>query len=1054
MRLELHLLGSPNLIKEGRVIRPHSSKVLALLSYLVLEADRHHSREKLATLLWGESSDTRARASLRQGLYSLRQMLSNVADACLEVGEGAVAFHLHPGLWVDALEFRTLAALDTADVDVLRRAAQLYQGALLEGLMLPDSPTFEEWLFLRRDTLEQQALQTLHTLVDQLIRQGAPHEALLFAQRLVALEPLYEGAYQHLMQIHAALGDRDGMRHQYRLCVDVLARELGVKPSVETQMLYRQLRVAKANHTVFAPEAPAPQPGDQLLELPFLGREHELAALQALLNETMEGRGGVILVSGESGIGKTRLIREFLRLNAAVPAGRVLPLRSLAGQCYESEARVPYAVWADALQPFTTAEWLPLLADLPLTWRQQLARLLPALASPATESEEMTVVESRLRLLQGVVQCLAHVTRSGALLLFFDDLQWADEASIELLHYVSRHLVTSPLLLIGTYRPEATADNPQLDQLLRRVGDAVAPSLLQLAPLNRETVDRLLMGVVTPLPADLPGRLYEHSEGNPFVLTETLRMLVESGNLQRESNDLPVTVEMEMFPIPRQVHDLIRARIARLGGEQRRVLAAAAVIGRPFDMHLLRRVSGLPEPPLLQHVDQLLARAFLRESGNMLPQQSLDFQHEYIRRVIYEDLGTVQRRVLHRRTAEALLARHRSRLQAVTEEVARHFEEAVDERAVPYLVRAAQQAEGLFAYAHATELYSRALALHRSCLADEPNRRFDLLLAREALLDRQGRRAEQAKDVETLLTVAEALGDTDRMAIVYKRQVGFFTYTGRYEEAQRVGEQALALYRAAGDRAGEAETLRELGFLHWSAGDYGTALAYGRQALQLHRYLGDTGAEATALHNVAEIYRELGSPRQALELYEQALNLHWARMDRRGQGLTLYSMAHALRELGDLQGALTDYQRALALCQDSGDRLMLSRVHHTLAGLQWEIGVPDQALAHLQHALGISREIGYGPGIAYGLIALGHFYGQQSERHTARQHFEEAITWLQLTEDQVGLAETQARLDALEQDTLAGIDRPTTVGWVKSHVALAEGKVYCEFESPMARHKS
>ena len=452
-------------------------------------------------------------------------------------------------------------------------------------------------------------------------------------------------------------------------------------------------------------------------------------------------------------------------------------------------------------------------------------------------------------------------------------------------------------------------------------------------------------------------------------------------------------------------------------------------------------------------MDQLLARGFLRESSDALPQQSLDFQHEYFRRVIYEDLGTVQRRVLHRRTAEALLAIHRSTLQAVTEEVARHFEKAIDARAVPYLVRAAQQAEKLFAYAHATELYSRALALHEICLADEPSGRFDLLLAREALLDRQGRRAEQSKDIEALLTLAEALGDTDRQAVVYKLQVGFFTYTSQYGEAQYVGEQALALYRTAGDRAGEAQTLRELGFLHWSSGDYGTALAYGRQALQLHRFLGDTGAEATALHNMAEIYRELGSPGQALELYEQALNLHWAGMDPRGQGLTLYGMAHALRQRGDLQRALTDYQRAFTLCQALGDQLMLSRIHHTLASLQWEMGMQDQALAHIQHALSISREIGYAPGIAYGLITLGHFYAQQGERHTARQYFEEAIAWLRLTENQVVLTETQARLDAVENGTLADIDRSTTMGWVKSHVALAEGKVYCEFESPMARYK-
>ena len=212
----------------------------------------------------------------------------------------------------------------------------------------------------------------------------------------------------------------------------------------------------------------------------------------------------------------------------------------------------------------------------------------------------MTIAESRLRLLQGVVQSLAHLTRSAMLLLFFDDLQWADEASIELLLYVSRHLATSSLLLIGTYSPEAAADNLQLDQLLRMVSDAVLPTLLQLDPLDRQTVGRLLMDIGTALPSDLPGRFYEHSEGYPFVLKETLRTLVESGYLQREPNDQLIMAKMETFPMPQHVQDLLRERIARLGGDQKQMLAAAAVIGRPFDVHLLRRVSGLLEPLLLQ----------------------------------------------------------------------------------------------------------------------------------------------------------------------------------------------------------------------------------------------------------------------------------------------------------------------------------------------------------------------------------------------------------------------------------------------------------------------
>jgi tetratricopeptide (TPR) repeat protein len=409
---------------------------------------------------------------------------------------------------------------------------------------------------------------------------------------------------------------------------------------------------------------------------------------------------------------------------------------------------------------------------------------------------------------------------------------------------------------------------------------------------------------------------------------------------------------------------------------------------------------------------------------------------------------------LHRRAARALLALHRTRPKAVAEEVAHHYEQAGDLLAVTYLVQAAQQAAELFAYNHATDLYSRALAVQCSGLAEDLAGRFDLLLAREVVLDRQGRRAEQGNDVAELAALAERLEDAHRLAVACVRQAGFLTYTGQYAEARRAGERALALYRQAYDRAGEAQALRELGFLHWSAGDYGTALAYVHEALTLHRRLGDVDGEATALHNLAEIQRGLGSPRQALAQYEAALNLHWARQDRRRQGLTLYGMAHALRQLGDLDQALARYQGALDHCQAAGDRLMTSRVHHALASLHWEAGAPDRALDHIQQALGISQEIGYGPGIAHGLIALSDIQARRGHGDVARRHLQEAITWLRLTEDQAGLTQVQVRLSALEKGAPQELDVSTMQGWVKTHVTLTEGKVYCEFESPMAHARS
>ena len=1047
---ELRLLGPSSLTTGGQPAKLHSAKALALLAYLVLEGATPHSRAKLAGLLWGESPDAPARHSLRQVLYSLRRGVGNPIQACLVLEEETVAFEPHPDLRVDVLEFLTLATADTKDLDALRCAAHLYQGTLLEGLELADCPAFDEWLFFQRDGLEQQALGALQALVDGLLAQDNYPDALGFAQRLVTLDPLHEGAHRCLMQIHAALGDRDAVRRQYRLCADVLTREMGVEPAADTQALFRQLTAAKPRVMV-PPERPAAyQPGEPTPALPFLGRERELALLQAWLDQAIAGQGGLALLCGEAGMGKTRLVAEFIRQRTKAAA---LPVRTLTGKGYEPEAQAPYAVWGDALQPLSTPAWQPLLADLTEVWRGQLARLVPTLAMPADELEGATAGESRLRLCQGVVQSLIWLTRSGALLLWLDDLHWADEASLELLHYVSRQVAGFPLLIIGAYRPETAADRPALAHLLRGDGHAAAASGLTLSPLDLDTIGRMLMHLGAEWPADLPDRLYQHSDGNPFLLVETLRVLLESGTLRRDPHGRLVEEKVKSWPVPQRVQDLVRARLAPLGEEHRRTLAAGAVIGRPFGLRLLRRVAGLPELRLLDIVGQLIGWAFLTERGETRPQQSLDFHHDYLRRVIYEGLNAVQRRVLHRRAARALLALHRARPRPVTEEVAYHYEQAGDVEAVSYLTQAARQAEELFAYHHATDLYNRALTLHRAHLADDLTGHFDLLLAREAVLDRQGRRSEQADDVAALLELGEALGDTRRLAEAGVRQAGFFTYTRQYAEARRAGERALDLYRRAGDRAGEARALRELGFLHWSAEDYGTALTYGRDTLQLHRRLGDVGGEATALHNLAEIHRSLGSPRQALTQYASALNLHWANQDRRCQGLTLYGMAHALRQLGDLDGASTRYEQALAHCEAAGDRLMTSRVHHALAGLHWQVGALDHALDHMRQALVISREIGYGPGIAHGLLALSDIQAQLDKADVAGEYLEEALTWLRLTEDQDGLTQAQARLRALKTGSPEAMDSPVAKGWVRSHVALAEGKVYCEFESPMAQQE-
>lgn len=1029
---ELQLLGPPTLLVNDEPARLHSRKTLALLAYLVLEADTPQSRETLAGLFWGESTEQRARHSLRQALYSLRQALQEVADACLPTTEQAITFRPQPNFQVDALQF--LAAAESQDVDELRRASDLYRGLLLEGVSLADCPAFEEWLFFRRDTLEQKALAVLQALVEHLIEAHKYREARDTAQRLVALNPLQEAAHRALMRIHAALGNRDAVHRQYRVCADVLGRELSVEPSAATQALHEKLPATTFDVQLSSEPEPALRPSTGPLELPFVGREQELARLQQRLEEALAGREGVAWVVGEAGVGKTRLVDEFVR--------RATTVRCLHGRCYEPEMHAPYTAWSDALRDLATAEWELPMSGVSEVWRRQVARLVPEFGPSAEHVEGITEAESRLRLLQGIVHCLAQLSQATPLLLSFDDLHWADEDSLALLHYASRHLIQVPLLIIGTYRPEAVADNPHLDRLVRETR-VPASSVVRLAPLERDAVARLVQAWEHELSPDLAERLCDHSGGNPFVLIETLRALIDADEGEFRDEELLV---------PQRVQDLIHTRVTRLGDEGRRVIATAAVIGRPFGLDLLRRVSGQSEPGLLDWIEHLRARGFLREIEAASARPFLDFRHDYLCRVVYEGLGRAQRQALHRRTAEALVAMRPSPPQQVTEEIAHHYEQAGDARALQYLAEAAEQAEGLFAYGHATDLYTRALHVHRNYGEDDPPAgRFELLLRREAALDRQGRRREQATDVAALVDVAETLGDAHRRAQAHVRQASFFTYVGRYEDAHAAGERALALYRSIDDRGGEAHALRELGFVHWSHGDVGTALSYAREALQLHRRMGDLPGEASALHNLAEVYRTLGSPGRALRLYEQAANLFWAAENRRRQGLAFYGMAHALRQRGELDRASSRYQEALTHLQAAGDRLMVSRVHHALAGLHWETGALDRALEQMQEAVHLSGEIGYGPGIAHGHIATGRLHAQRGDRDTALEDLREGIRWLKLTADQVGLAEAQRLLHRLEGDALDSFEASAEMGWVKSHVVLEEGKVYCEFESPVAR---
>jgi DNA-binding SARP family transcriptional activator len=383
-------------------------------------------------------------------------------------------------------------------------------------------------------------------------------------------------------------------------------------------------------------------------------------------------------------------------------------------------------------------------------------------------------------------------------------------------------------------------------------------------------------------------------------------------------------------------------------------------------------------------------------------------------------------------------------------------------------VRAARAAEAVHAYGNAVDLYDRALTLQRQPCRNAAARLCDVLLLKEMALERLGRRAEQSTTLDEAAAIAASLDDPAMLATVLLRQAGVLAYLGQHAAASAAAQRALAVHRAGHDRPGEAEALRELGFVHWRAEEHAAALGYAREALDLHRQLGDVAGEASALHNLAEIHRSLGSPGQAVEWYERALQLHWACRHHEGEILSLFGLANALEQSADLPGSRRQYEAALRASERHGDRTMQSRALHALAMQSCGQGDLDTGLATLLRAVAIDRSIGYAHALGHDLLDLSSVHLLRRERIQARATMEEALVWFTCTEDHDATAATRARLDAFDAGDSGTAGDGGTTGdaadeaapraatgrsRIKSHLPLAEGKVYCAFESPLAARR-
>jgi DNA-binding CsgD family transcriptional regulator len=723
--------------------------------------------------------------------------------------------------------------------------------------------------------------------------------------------------------------------------------------------------------------------GTALKTLPLVGRASELSLLGDWLSDVASGQGGVQLIAGPSGIGKTRLIKAVTeraeRDRWSVSVGRV----------YSVESGVPYAVWSDAL--------LHLLRGLEAGARNVLTRggdwlgtICPPFARERMGEQPEDQRDGKSRLLWNCSQFLARVAEKQPLLIVLENLHVADPASLELLHFVARQAGNTRIAILGTYNEAELDRNAVLrdtEQSLLALGGA---RLMRLNPLTQADIEQLVceaFAVDHTAARQLGRRLYSWTRGHPFFVEETLKSLVESGRLY-ERGGTWLGWEVEELGVPRSVRSAIGKRLEQLGNDARMVAGVAAVIGARLRFRLLRDVCEIPNEAALAGVDELCRSGMLVESARS-EEGDYEFSHAMIQDVIYDALGVARARMLHTKVARALESAFGNQALAHADVLAFHFSRADPdtdrEKTAMYLSAAGRDALARHADRAAADYLAAALD-RLGPTADTASLIDDLAQARQRLGEYEAALAlwHRARNE------AEASGNLGRCARVERRMGLACFWSGRFEEALAHFDAALTYATRAGDDAERAQTQLNRGTFWQSLGKPVDAQRDLSAAIETAERLGDRALLGRAHRALLFLHVFVGPPETARAHGERALALGESIRDRNLQWSAHYGLGTLAGLTGDGTTAMDHNRKCEALADELQSPLLRSYSGEISIQYAFAAGNWDEGIALAEQIIATARAANQRVLLPRLLVWATWFYTARAEYERAKQYLDEA----------------------------------------------------------------
>ena len=749
---------------------------------------------------------------------------------------------------------------------------------------------------------------------------------------------------------------------------------------------------------------------------PYVGRQSELALLETQVDRARAGEGRMILVVGEAGAGKSRLLHELRERIAATG------VRLLHGRCRAYGDVAPYAPFIEVLRDALdmraagnrdSRDIVARIRTIDASLEPFLPLYLHLLSVPSDSHplpRHLQGEHLQAALLDAVAAIIAALATRATLVVLFEDWHWADAASRAALDRMAEIVRAHPLLFVVTSRPErGEAD-----------GWPAHGTRIHLEPLDF-IASTAIMGAVLRVERvsdELARRVFERSGGNPFFLEQVCCALVEQGVVAARGGEAVVGAGAAALSLPDTVQAVIRTRLDKLEPNAREVVRVAAVIGREFQHALLEEVLGATVD-LRAAITRLKAIGLVQQIS-VGPEAAYRFKHVVTQEVSYDSLLGYQLKSLHEVIGRVIEARHAQRIDDKAAVLARHFECAgAWPEAIQYGRRAAGRASALSQFAEALGMLDRVLSWLDRLPDDGANRELkaDLLLQQERECETLGLRGRQREIIGDLIAHLAPHGQSSRLAEAYLRQGDLLTLLKRYDAADQALGTALRISREREDASLERNTLRSIGLLRWHEGRFADAVAITEHALSIDRECGDQLAVVGDLTNLGNILKSMGKYDAALARLEEALAMPSLALDPKKLAFVLHNLANVHRGRGDLESALACLHRA---DESSREHLLpIQRSFHltSIAHIHLQQGRVDSALQTYEQAVALSRRARHAEGLAQSLRTLGQVLFGLGKLDEALPYLEEAAQLFAQLEDPASEAETWSRAATILERT-------------------------------------